>query len=143
MRHIDRNALVPYTAVQMYALVADIASYREFLPWCQDSVVISSASEIVTARLKIGFESLNTEFTTVNTLQEPTSMDMSLQDGPFQVLEGKWAFQQLGEQGCSVTLNMQFEFSNSVQDMLMGASFERICDQLIDAFIQRAKDTFD
>jgi ribosome-associated toxin RatA of RatAB toxin-antitoxin module len=49
----------------------------------------------------------------------------------------------LGEQGCSVTLNMQFEFSNSVQDMLMGASFERICDQLIDAFIQRAKDTFD
>jgi ribosome-associated toxin RatA of RatAB toxin-antitoxin module len=143
VRHIDRNALVPYTAAQMYALVADIASYREFLPWCQDSVIISGESEIVTARLKVGFESLNTEFTTVNTLQEPTSMDMRLQDGPFQVLEGKWVFQQLGDQGCSVTLNMQFEFSNSVQDMLMGASFERICDQLIDAFIQRAKDTFD
>ena len=32
--HAERRAL-PYTPAQMYALVADVERYPEFLPWCR------------------------------------------------------------------------------------------------------------
>ncbi|MEE9423258.1 MAG: SRPBCC family protein, partial [Gammaproteobacteria bacterium] len=41
MTEINRHALVPYTAAQMFALVDDIETYPEFLPWCTRTHVIS------------------------------------------------------------------------------------------------------
>jgi len=143
MRHVDRSALVPHAAAQMFALVDDIDSYQEFLPWCRASEVDSRTESQVVATLKVGFQALNTEFTTENTLTEPDAIEMKLVDGPFRMLEGRWTFEQLGDAGCNVTLQIRFEFSSSVQDALMGAAFERICNELIDAFIQRARDTLE
>ena len=138
MRYVDRSALVPYSAAQMFALVDDVPAYSDFLPWCQDATEVSRDAGQVIARLKVGFESLNTEFTTANTLMPDTAIAMRLQDGPFSELAGQWEFEQVGEAGCQVSLKMQFEFANATQDLLLGASFEKICDQLIDAFIKRA-----
>jgi ribosome-associated toxin RatA of RatAB toxin-antitoxin module len=131
--------LVPYSAEQMFGLVDDIPAYPEFLPWCQGATELSRNAEQVVARLKIGFEALNTDFTTANTLQPGVGITMQLHDGPFNCLEGQWSFAQLGESGCQVSLTMQFEFANAAQDLLLGASFEKICDQLIGAFIKRAQ----
>ena len=139
MRHVDRSALVPYRAEQMFALVDDVSAYPEFLPWCQGAAVMSRDEVQVVARLKVGFEALNTEFTTRNTLQPSQGISMTLQDGPFSTLDGQWAFRQLGDSGCEVSLKMQFEFANAAQDLLLGASFEKICEQLIGAFINRAQ----
>jgi ribosome-associated toxin RatA of RatAB toxin-antitoxin module len=138
MREVDRNALVPFSAAQMFALVDDVPSYREFLPWCQESRELSRAEDEVVASLRVGFEALNTEFTTRNRLEPDSSISMTLENGPFSELQGQWNFEPVGAAGCQVSLKMQFEFANAAQDLLLGASFEKICNELIDAFIKRA-----
>jgi ribosome-associated toxin RatA of RatAB toxin-antitoxin module len=138
MRIVDRNAMVPYSAEQMYALVDDVEAYPEFLPWCAASVLQSRTTEEFIASLTIGYGALNSAFTTRNLLRPPHSMTMQLQDGPFRLLEGRWEFEQLGDSGCEVKLRVEFEFSSAVQDMLFGKTFETICNELIGAFIKRA-----
>jgi ribosome-associated toxin RatA of RatAB toxin-antitoxin module len=69
-------------------------------------------------------------------------MTMCLQDGPFKRLEGCWTFAALGDAGCEVDLKVEFEFDSAMKDMLFGATFENICNELIDAFVRRAKDLY-
>ncbi|MCP4000323.1 MAG: type II toxin-antitoxin system RatA family toxin [Gammaproteobacteria bacterium] len=138
MRVVDRNAMVPYSAEQMYALVDDVDAYSDFLPWCTASVLQSRDTEEFVASLTIGYGALNSAFTTRNLLHPPSSMTMQLQDGPFRFLEGLWEFEQLGDSGCEVRLRVEFEFSSTMQDMLFGKTFESICNELIDAFVKRA-----
>jgi ribosome-associated toxin RatA of RatAB toxin-antitoxin module len=95
------------------------------------------------AGLTIGYGALNSEFTTRNSLQPPEKMTMQLLDGPFRLLEGCWSFRQLGEQGCEVSLRIEFEFESKVKDALFGSTFETICNDLIDAFIGRAKQLYE
>ena len=67
-------------------------------------------------------------------------MDLSLVGGPFTHLEGGWVFEQLGEQGSKVSLALDFEFESRTLDVIIGRYFEDICNQLVDAFTQRAAD---
>ena len=143
MRIVDRNALVPYSAEAMYALVDDVESYPEFLPWCTAAELVSRDAGELVAGLTIGYGALNSRFTTRNRLSPPEQMTMELLDGPFSSLEGVWRFTQLGEQGCEVKLRVEFVFSSAVQDALFGSTFERICNELIDAFIRRAHDLYE
>jgi ribosome-associated toxin RatA of RatAB toxin-antitoxin module len=142
MRIVDRTAMVPFSAAQMYALVENVECYPEFLPWCDAATLLNKSAEELVASLNIGFGSLNSSFTTRNQLEPPTSMTMELQDGPFSRLEGRWSFTQLGDEGCEAALRIEFEFSSALKDMLFGSTFEGICNELIDAFVKRANDLY-
>lgn len=142
MRIVDRHAMVPYSADQMYALVDHVEAYPEFLPWCTASELVSRDEAELVASLTIGYGALNSAFTTRNELQPPTSMNMQLLDGPFNSLEGRWEFVPLGDEGCEVSLRVSFDFKNAMQDMLFGGAFETICNELIDAFVKRADDLY-
>ncbi|MGI9291890.1 MAG: type II toxin-antitoxin system RatA family toxin [Gammaproteobacteria bacterium] len=142
MRIVDRHAMVPYTAEQMYALVDDVEAYPEFLPWCTAAELVSRDEEQFVASLSIGYGVMNSAFTTRNELQPCTSMNMELLDGPFDSLEGRWEFDALGDAGCEVSLRVSFAFKNAMQDMLLGGAFETICNELIDAFVKRAGDLY-
>lgn len=67
---------------------------------------------------------------------------MSLVEGSFRELEGVWEIETLGDQGCKLELTLQFVFSNPVTEMLFGAVFEKSCNQLVDAFVDRAKNVY-
>jgi len=138
MRSVNRSAIVPYSAEAMFALVADVRAYREFLPWCTESRVQSEAADEIVASLNVGYGAFNSEFTTRNRFVAPEWMTMQLVEGPFSSLEGRWSFDPLGDAGCEITLQIAFDFSSAVKDMLLGAAFEKICNELIDAFIGRA-----
>lgn len=142
MRSVSRFALVPFTAEAMFSLVNDIESYPDFLPWCTATELRSRDDCEVVATLTVGYRSLHTTFTTRNLFQAPEWMTMHLREGPFSSLEGRWEFEQLGNDGCEVTLRMEFDFSSSVKDMLFGAVFETICNEMIDAFIKRAHELY-
>ncbi len=142
VRVVDRTAMVPYAAERMYVLVDDVEAYPEFLPWCTATELHSRSDSELVASLSIGYGALNSSFTTRNGRCPPESMTMELEKGPFKRLEGKWGFIPLGDEGCEVTLRVEFEFSNSMQDMLFGATFEGICNELIDAFVRRAHDLY-
>jgi len=142
MRKVSRSALVPYRAEQMYALVADVRAYPEFLPWCTGAEVHSQTADELRASIGMGLGVLNTSFATRNELDPPRAMTMLLEEGPFRSLEGRWVFDELGESGCEVHLDVEFEFESRATDLLFGTGFEKICNDLIDAFVKRANDLY-
>jgi len=123
----------------MYSLVENVVAYPEFLPWCTGATLLSSNAEIIEASLEMQRGGVKKSFTTRNSLQPGLAMGIELVDGPFRHLAGAWKFEQLGEDGSKVSLQMQFDFENRVTDALFGRYFEDTCNSLIDSFTKRAK----
>ncbi len=146
MREISRSAITPYSAEAMYDLITDVESYHTFLPWCNESKILSSsdtgAEQEVVACLGLAQGALTGHFTTRNRGVRPTSITLTLVEGPFSELEGEWRFEPLGEAGCKLELKMRFAFSNPLKDMLLGAFFEQTCNKLVDAFVKRAAEIY-
>ncbi|NOR66176.1 MAG: ubiquinone-binding protein [Woeseiaceae bacterium] len=142
MRRVSRSALVPYTAREMFVLVDDVEAYPEFLPWCNDTEVHNRTDDTVDATLELHKGSLSNHFTTRNTRREFEAIELELIGGPFRQLQGGWQFTEIGEEGCKVTLELEFEFENKLIDMMFGAFFEDTCNSLVDAFTKRAQVVF-
>ena len=142
MRKVSRSALVPFSAEDMYALVEDVDSYPTFLPWCSDVEVHYREGNVVEATLELHRGKLSKRFRTRNTLNPKESMELALVGGPFRHLSGGWRFQPLGESGSKVSLELEFEFDSRLLDMMIGAFFEDICNSLVDAFTQRAREVY-
>ena len=141
MRKVNKSALVPYPASAMYALVNDVERYPEFLPWCRGARVLSSSETEMQASLDLARGGFHKTFTTRNSLQPSRAITMTLVDGPFRHLEGRWQFTDLDQEGSKVALDMEFEFKSSVLDLMAGPVFHEICNSLVDAFIRRAAAT--
>ncbi len=138
MRKVSRSALVPYSAEDIYALVEDVDSYPQFLPWCNDVEVHFREGNVVEATLELHRGKLSKRFRTRNTMYPTESMHLSLVGGPFRHLAGGWEFMPLGDSGSKVSLQLDFEFESRALDLLVGAFFEDACNSLVDAFTQRA-----
>lgn len=142
MTTINKTALVPYSASEMYALVNDIGSYSKFLPWCRSSQILEQGEDVIRATIEIAHGSLHKSFTTNNRLQRDKMIEMRLEQGPFKQLEGFWRFDTLGERACKVSLDLEFEFSNRLIGMAMGPIFSQIANSLVDAFSKRAVEVY-
>lgn len=138
MRRVQRSALVPYPAADMFALVNDIEAYPQFLPWCRAAQILTHTADTLTASIEVARGGFHKAFTTRNTLEPAQHIRMTLVEGPFRTLDGVWQFTALGEDGCKVNLDVQFEFSSRVLDLMAGPVFEHICNTLLDAFVKRA-----
>ena len=142
MTTISKSALVPYTAAEMFALVDDIESYPDFLPWCRTTRVISRDEDAVRATIELSKGGVEKAFTTCNRNQKNKMIEIRLVDGPFKRLEGFWRFDPLGEDGSKISLDLDFEFSSRMLGMVVGPVFHQIANSLVDAFQQRAKDVY-
>lgn len=142
MRKVSRSALVPYSADQMYALVDDIAAYPSFLRWCSGTTVHSRDDDHVEASLELQRGGVSKTFTTRNSLDPGKAIRIALIGGPFRYLSGGWRFEQLGQDGSKVSLQLEFEFESRMTDMLFGRYFEDICNSLVDSFTQRASNIY-
>ncbi len=138
MTDIHKSALVPYSAEQMFDLVNDIDAYASFLPWCRSSKVLSRQENVIEASLEIAHGALHKTFATRNTLTGKEKIQMNLLEGPFKKLEGVWRFEALADQGCKVSLDLSFEFSNRLLGLTVGPIFSAIANSLVDAFTQEA-----
>jgi ribosome-associated toxin RatA of RatAB toxin-antitoxin module len=142
MRTIERSALVPHSPEQMFALVQDIERYPEFVPWVARATVLSRSATEVVGRLEMERAGLRETFTTRNLLEPPHRMDLKLLEGPFKTLEGRWSFEPIGDRGTRIALVMRFEFANPLTSMLLSRTFEKSCNQLVDAFVARARSSY-
>jgi len=142
VRKVSRSALVPFSAGQMYALVEDFLAYPDFLPWCTGATLHFRDDETIEASLALQRGGIRKTFTTRNTLQPGVAMGIALVGGPFRHLAGGWQFEQLGEDGSKVSLELDFEFENRVTDTLFGRYFESTCNSLIDSFTKRAHEIY-
>ncbi len=143
MREVHRSAIVPYPAEAMFALIADLEAYPQFLPGCTASSVLSRDATSLVASLSLSRGPFASSFTTRNTLEPPRRMTMELVDGPFKSLHGEWRITSLGDpagqQGCRIDLRVQFHFASVARDWLLGPAFELTCGGLVDAFVTRAR----
>ena len=142
MRHVKRSALVPYSAAEMFDLVDDVDAYADFLPWCSRSETLKRDDKVVEATVELQKGTVNKAFTTRNLRTPHESIEIELLGGPCRHLEGGWQCQMLGDKGCKVSLEIEFEFESRVVDMMFGAFFQDTCNSLVDAFIQRAGDVY-
>ena len=139
MSHIKRSALVHYSPAEMYALVNDVASYPEFLPWCRSSAVLSESANEMTARVEIARGALNKTFTTRNTLHRNKKIQIALVDGPFKTLHGAWTFKPLKRDGaCKIELDLEYKFDSGLMSIAARPVFNQIANTLVDAFSKRA-----
>ena len=142
MRNVNRSALVPYSAEQMFVLVRDVEHYPAFLPWCHDAVVHVREETLIEASLELYRHGVRKRFRTRNQMRPNEWLGIELMNGPFRRLSGGWTFLQLGEHGCKVTLELEFEFENRATDMIFGRFFENTCNALVDSFTTRAADIY-
>jgi ribosome-associated toxin RatA of RatAB toxin-antitoxin module len=152
MRVVRRQALVPQTPAQMYALVNDVRRYPEFLPWCPETVVHSESAESVHASVAFERAAVRMQLTTRNTNVPGERIDLTLTDGPLRHFKGGWNFVPIraparageaGEiRGCRVELVVEFEFRNAALGLLFGPLFESTWDSIVDAFVRRARDVY-
>lgn len=138
MREVKRSALVNRSPAKLFALINDIGSYPQFLPWCSHARIESSTAREIVATIGVRQGALHGEFTTRNTLDADRSVDMRLVSGPFRLLEGRWLLTPV-EAGCRVELTMRFAFRNALTGLLFEARFAETVGSLVDAFVARAR----
>jgi len=139
---VQRQAMVLHSAENMYALVQDVKSYENFLPWCEKSEVLEDKLSSVTGRLTLNWHGLHKSFTTKNQLHPHKLIEIRLVEGPFSHLEGFWQFEALTLQASKVHLSLEFEFNNKIIDFAFGKVFEQVASSLVDAFCKRANDVY-
>ncbi len=139
MHSVERSILVPYSAEQMFDLVAAVDQYPEFMPWCGGSEVHWRNEEGMQASVTISLAGLKQTFTTLNRHRYPELIELELVDGPFSELTGKWVFQALSADACKVVFTLNYTFASKTLAKLVGPIFNRIANSFIDSFNQRAE----
>lgn len=149
MKHVKKSVLLWYTPHEIYQLVVDVASYPQFLPWCERAEVLERDAEGLTARLHLAFSGIRHAFTTRNVQVADSSVHIGLVDGPFSVLDGLWRFVPLPVPGgaaasdspaaCKTEFELRYGFSNAVLEAAISPVFDRIANTLVDSFVRRAE----
>lgn len=147
MKHVRRSVLLWYSPREMYALVTGVPDYPQFLPWCDRAEVLHADDEGVTARLGLAYMGVRHAFTTRNEHMADRSVNVSLVDGPFSVLEGSWVFHPLGrpgseEQACKIEFDLRYAFASAALERVVSPVFDRVANTLVDAFVRRAEDVY-
>lgn len=142
--HIQRSALLPFRQEDLFAMVADVRVYPQFLPWCNSIDVLSETAEVVEARVTAGAAGVSQSFVTRNQMTAFDSIELSLVEGPFEHFEGRWDFIALGDasvSGAKLQLDMRFELArqNPLLRRTFGALFERATATLVTSFCERAQ----
>lgn len=122
----------------MFALVNDVESYPQFLPWCRSTRVLSRNQDEVRASIEMVKGGLHKWFSTCNRLQCNKMIEIRLLEGPFLRLDGFWRFEALRSDACKVSLDLEFEFANGLMRLVVGPIFHQIANSLVDAFCKRA-----
>ena len=138
MPRIQRSAVVPYSADQMFQLVNDVEAYPVFLPWCRSARVLSTGDDWIRARIEMAKGALHRSFTTRNLLEPGRRIRIRLEDGPFHRLEGDWHFEPRDNGGSRVELDLEFEFAGRMLSAVLGPVFNQIASSLVDSFVRRA-----
>ncbi|MHA1528345.1 MAG: type II toxin-antitoxin system RatA family toxin [Alphaproteobacteria bacterium] len=139
---------MPYSATEMYALVADMAAYPEFLPWCSATRIRSrkqqaDGSEIVESEMVISFKVFRERFGSRVILRpDGCKIDVAYLDGPFRYLNNHWRFKPVGEATCEVDFFVDFEFRSRPLQAIIGVVFNEAMRRIVRAFEGRAEQLY-
>jgi coenzyme Q-binding protein COQ10 len=139
--HKER-VIVPYTAEQMYDLVAGVERYPEFLPWCIGARILRRESNILYAELIIGWKVLRERFTSKVVLKPPYAVEFDYTNGPLKYLHGDWRFTPAPQGGAIVEFQVDFEFKSKALSLVMGGVFTELVHRMVGAYEARANQLY-
>ncbi len=137
---------LPYTAEQMYAVVADVEHYPEFLPWCVALHVRERSREgqvdVVIAEMTVSYHGVREHYISRVRLDAAARTIEAVHiEGPFERLINRWRFEPK-EKGCRIYFSIDFAFRNWLLSALAGMAFERTVMRMADAFVDRARTVY-
>lgn len=142
----SETRVLPYTAEQMYDLVADVETYPQFLPWTSAARVRSTTDRgdhtEMLADLVISFKVFRESFGSRVTLwPAERKIDTAYIDGPFRYLESTWRFRDVSgdKPQCEVSFDVDFEFRNRLLQGAAGIFFNEAMQRVVRAFERRAQ----
>ena len=143
MPKFETTRHVSHSPEEMFALVADVEKYPEFLPLCEGLNVRSrrerDGREILVADMTVGYKAIRETFTT-QVLLTPAehTIDVKYLDGPFRYLTNEWKFLAAPGGGAKVEFFIDYEFKSLILGALMGTMFDRAFRMFAEAFEKRA-----
>ena len=139
---------VRHTPQQMFALVADVESYPQFLPLCEGLVVKrrtprEGGGEVLLADMTVGYKAIRETFTSRVTT-DPKNLKILVEyvDGPFRHLENRWSFRPTPDDGCEIGFFISYEFASRMLGLLMGTMFDKAFRKFAEAFERRADQVY-
>ena len=139
MHEMEETEIVPYTKEEMFDLVADVDRYKEFLPRCEESRIISRESNTVVVEFRVKLGPAGISFTTRNEFLPGERIDIHLLEGPFEVFEGFWLFSFKSEASCKIEFHLRFRFTHEHLGLIFDPFFQGATDKIIGAFMKRAR----
>lgn len=145
MPRFETTRRVPYSARQMFAVVADVENYPLFVPMCESLRITSRKDDGVTSHLiatmGIGYKAIRETFTTRVVLHPegtPPLIEVAYLDGPFHHLDNRWRFIDR-ERGSDIHFFIDYQFRNAMLGLIMGAVFDKAFRKFAEAFEERAR----
>lgn len=140
--HAEKRVM-PYSAQQMYDLIADVGAYPQFLPWCSAARIRKRTpkgnAEVVDAELVISFKVFRERFgSRVTLMPDAQKIDVEYLDGPFKYLNNHWSFINCAG-GCEVDFFVDFEFKSKILQSIIGVVFGEAMQRIVGAFEARAE----
>ena len=147
MPTFETKRRVPFTAQQMYAVVADVEHYPEFLPMCTGLRITSrqetAEGTVLVATMSVGYKAIRESFTTRVTLNPSVPrVDVSYLNGPFSHLTNRWLFVDLGQRASEIDFYITYQFRSAMLGALVGAVFDQAFRKFTEAFEARARKVY-
>jgi coenzyme Q-binding protein COQ10 len=148
MRQFSTTRRVQHSAVDMFALVADVERYPEFVPLCRElkvrrRIVQAEGVEVLTADMTVAYKMIHETFTSKVTLDRPRlRILVEYLSGPFRRMENQWIFRPVSEGASDIEFFISYEFRSRMLGALMGAVFDTAFRKFAEAFERRADVVF-
>ena len=138
MTVINRSALLPYSARQLFDLVSDVESYPRYMDGCVGARVLRRDEGLLEARLDLARGGIKQSFSTRNRMHSAHEITLELLDGPFEYFSGHWDFDALGESACKMSLYLEFKFNSKLLGAAASRLFDKATNNMVDAVSRRA-----
>ncbi|MCA0370278.1 MAG: type II toxin-antitoxin system RatA family toxin [Proteobacteria bacterium] len=133
-----KEEVLPFSAAHLFDVVADVAQYPAFLPWCFGARVTPLTPSTCHADLVVGLGPLRETYTSLVTLTPHTQVTATQVNGPFRHLETVWSFEALADEETRVTFCLYLELKSGLTQRLLGSMMGEASAKMMDAFRARA-----
>jgi len=147
MPSYKENYLSPYSTEKIFAIVADIKSYPEFLPWVAGARILESKENLLKAELLVRFNGFTSNYTSRVTLNRPEtagapcSIEVELEEGPFKHLSNRWFFKP-EDKKTEINFSIDFAFKSRILEKMIGGMFDKAVKKMVAAFEKRAEELY-
>lgn len=143
MHVFEINHPVAHSADDMYALVANVEDYPQFLPLCEALTIKRREQiedkQVLIATMQVGYKLIRESFTTKVAL-DPTQRVIFVEylDGPFSHLENRWQFIPRSDGGSDIDFYIAYSFRSRLFERVVGGLFDKAVQKYTTAFEERA-----